>query len=255
MGVWGSGSFDNDDALDWVEHLVAANLDAIETALRKAIEGRSIDAPVAARAIAAAETVATLLGQPGSGVPEAVVRWIDDANLAAPPTLAERATSALRLIVADEGLTDTWRTSGLLAEWRANIDNLLGRLDLAPGAATPEPAPSAASNKTGAAANHSYQPVLAHRVQSFLANIAPFEGYAPGSVAEGCLHLFAAGGPWDEDARSELRICYSALMDEIESGDFTAFSDRRRRYLSECAALLREIMLEVLGDARRIDLG
>lgn len=254
MGVWGFGSFDNDDALDWVEHLIAANLEAVETAFRKAIEGRSIDAPVAARAVAAAEAVATLLGQAGSGIPETVLRRVEGRNVALSLAITDAATCAVKRIAADDALAHMWRTSGLLAEWRANMEDLLRRLDLASAALAP--ALDTGSNDPTAPANApAPEQPLAHRVQTFLANIEPFEGYAPGSVAEDCLHLFAARGPWDDDARSELRISYSAILDEIETKDFDSFSDGRRRYLSGCASLLREIMLEVLGDAERIDLG
>lgn len=104
------------------------------------------------------------------------------------------------------------------------MDDLLRRLDLASAALAPAPNMGQDDQPPPATASAAEEPALGHRVQTFLANIEPFEGYAPGSEAEDCLQLFAARVPWDDDARSELRICYSAILDEFESHDFAAFS-------------------------------
>jgi hypothetical protein len=198
---------------------------------------------------------AALRGQTGPTLPEELSHWVAGCNITPPPAIAERAPAALRRIATDPALSEIWRASGLLNAWRANIDELARRLTCGAGGPATAAAQTDRMHSAEAASPPAKQLPLARRVHAFLDDITPFEGYASGSAVEDCLRLFAGGGHWDDDARGELRICYSAVLDEIESDAFTRFSDRRRRYLKGCASLLREVMLEILGDAERIDLG
>lgn len=71
MGAWGSGSFDNDDALDWVNDLEGSKGTAvIEFALQAVLdESDYLEAPECSAALCAAEVVAALKGAPGQGLP------------------------------------------------------------------------------------------------------------------------------------------------------------------------------------------
>lgn len=73
MGAWGSGSFENDDALDWLtdfcddpdKGLIA---DALTT-VAEMDDSEYLEAPDCCVAIAAAEIVAALKGAPNSTHP------------------------------------------------------------------------------------------------------------------------------------------------------------------------------------------
>lgn len=63
MGAWGSGSFENDDAADWVSQFDDSGVAAVETTLREVCELTDddyLEAPEASEAVAAAEIVAAM---------------------------------------------------------------------------------------------------------------------------------------------------------------------------------------------------
>lgn len=63
MGAWGSGSFENDDAADWVYQFDDSGVAAVETTLREVCELTDddyLEAPEASEAVAAAEIVAAM---------------------------------------------------------------------------------------------------------------------------------------------------------------------------------------------------
>src|SRR5688572_25986973 len=76
-GAWGVGSFDNDDALDWIG-LCARSSDpqVVSSALNTALKGGYLQAPEGSAAIAAAEAVAAALGRPSSKLPKELAVWV-----------------------------------------------------------------------------------------------------------------------------------------------------------------------------------
>lgn len=73
MGAWGTGSFENDDAADWVAGLDAISPEELTRILIAAADDPEyLEGPAASVAVAAAEVVAALEGlrlterQPGS---------------------------------------------------------------------------------------------------------------------------------------------------------------------------------------------
>lgn len=133
MGAWGAGSFDNDTALDWLDDLARA---PGTRAIRQALEHVSdndgyIDADEASAALAAAELVAGLLGQPPARLPEAAAEW-----LGAPPRDAPaeaRALQPLALVAVNRARTiselrDLWEESKHAADWKQALDDLERRL-------------------------------------------------------------------------------------------------------------------------------
>ena len=74
MGAWGIGHFDNDEAGDWVWELeeakslapVASAFDEVDASLDY------LDAGIGCIALAAAETVAAVIGKPAEDLPESV---------------------------------------------------------------------------------------------------------------------------------------------------------------------------------------
>ena len=80
MGAWGSGSFKNDDAMDWVWTLEGDTdgsvLRATLTPVAETSPDDYLEAPDACCALAAAEVVAAGSGTPAIGLPEEVNRWV-----------------------------------------------------------------------------------------------------------------------------------------------------------------------------------
>ena len=75
MGAWGYMPFENDDARDLGGDFVGApNFNALYACIDIVLahEGKYLEAPDCAAAIAAGEIVAAALGKPGGGIPEDV---------------------------------------------------------------------------------------------------------------------------------------------------------------------------------------
>lgn len=130
MGAWGIGSFDNDDALDWVIELEAADDSAILDAAFNTIlddTAQYLDAPDCCSAIAAAEVVAALLGKPDDALPEDVQVWVS-ARPAIDDTLTARARQALASILKVSELKELWEEVDEYDQWLAAVNGLIGRL-------------------------------------------------------------------------------------------------------------------------------
>jgi len=132
-GAWDMGSFDNDDALDWVYELEStSDLSAIITALTAVANNDSyIQAPTGSAAVAAAEVVAALLGNAHPQLPPEVVAWVDGRSLSKDNELvglAKKAIAAVQHPTKSE-LAQLWGESGeYLADWKAGLSDLDQRL-------------------------------------------------------------------------------------------------------------------------------
>jgi len=130
MGAWDIGSFENDDAMDWVYELeeetgLAFLADALENIIDQK-EGYP-EATDCARAVCAAEVVAALLGSPDDDLPDEVTEWIDDKPEPS-DVLVEMAISALNVVSGKSELKDLWFESDDYREWQRSIKNLQYRL-------------------------------------------------------------------------------------------------------------------------------
>lgn len=132
-GAWDVGPFDNDDALDWVWELTDSDdLSALDRAFEQVLRSPEyVEAPTASIAIAAAEVLAAVRGQPADGLPDEVVDWVQGHRLKADERLATRASKAIERIMDDDisELAQLWADSPELASaWRSGLKDLLGRL-------------------------------------------------------------------------------------------------------------------------------
>jgi hypothetical protein len=115
MGAWSYESFGNDDACDWAGELAGlTDLAAIGIALDEVLEREDgyLEAPEAARAIAAAETVARLQGNWGKrdDGSKAVDAWVEMVKLSPNETLVNKALRALDRVVEEPSeLLDLWQ--------------------------------------------------------------------------------------------------------------------------------------------------
>ncbi len=122
MGAWGTGSFENDDASDWVWELDVSS--DLQVCLRTLAD------PVwPERGIAAAEAIAAAAGRPAPDLPPEVGSWI--GRLTTSPdelTLEITARRVRQLSGPGSDLHALWMESDEAAAWRRSIDDLLERL-------------------------------------------------------------------------------------------------------------------------------
>src|SRR5215471_6107273 len=104
MGAWGEGAFDNDTAADWSWEFESADLSAglrlITDALSAAAQAHDaayFDADDGTRAVAAAELVASINGQPIAESPynETARQWIARVHPSSHPSLTDLARQAV----------------------------------------------------------------------------------------------------------------------------------------------------------------
>ena len=130
MGTWGYSSFENDDALEWVAEL-ETNLDdaAIVAALNEVGEEVEdyIEASTCAIAVAAAEVVAALNGQPLDELPDEVDAWLQDRPEPNASLLA-RARQTVEVILTESGLKEVWQDLEDFEDWKASVEDLWERL-------------------------------------------------------------------------------------------------------------------------------
>lgn len=132
-GAWDVGSFDNDDALDWAWELTESDdLSLVEETLRNAVDATGyLEAPAGSMALAAAEVVAALRGNPSSSLPPEVSEWTKTHELAVSDKLLRLARTAVVHVRNAESseLEQLWSESDETASlWHAELDNLLERL-------------------------------------------------------------------------------------------------------------------------------
>jgi hypothetical protein len=128
MGAWGSGPFENDDAMDWTYALTDdADLGVVAAALRDATGEDAPEAPEASAAIAAAEVVAAGLGRPSPDLPDEVTAWVAARADQDWGALVPSAMVALDRVGSDSELVELWAEEGG-DDWGATLDELRGRL-------------------------------------------------------------------------------------------------------------------------------
>jgi len=129
MGGWGAGSFENDDALDFLGELGSKEPEDLKVILASAAEHQGyLEAPESSVAVAAAEVVAAANGKSAQSVPRQISEWIgrfEGAPSAEMTGLARRAVERVRL---NSELKDLWLEAEGLNEWSAVLRDLEGRL-------------------------------------------------------------------------------------------------------------------------------
>lgn len=135
MGTWGVGSFENDDAFDFLNEVFASPdymvtmqsvLDAVVVpGLWRLLFG--LDAPSCCAALAAAEIVAALRGRPGADMPKQVAAFVKGKPKPGRDVVA-KAQLAVRQVWTQSELRDLWKEAGDLARWQRAVTALSRRL-------------------------------------------------------------------------------------------------------------------------------
>jgi hypothetical protein len=95
-GAWGAGSFDNDDAADWVISCAGQkSIEPVRQALQFALDQKYLDAPFGSNAIAAAEVVAAARGKASPKLPSELAAWTKRQRASALVALTPLALRAL----------------------------------------------------------------------------------------------------------------------------------------------------------------
>ena len=90
MGTWGMGTFEDDDALDWLHDLEEQGLPILERALSMQLP-EYLSAPDGQVLLAAAEVVAAMKGSPADDLPDAIDDWLRGQHAGAAHRLAPLA--------------------------------------------------------------------------------------------------------------------------------------------------------------------
>jgi hypothetical protein len=128
MPGWGSGSFENDDAQNFLKELPTRAPEDLKQILVRADRQDYLPAQESSVVVAAAELVATAKGAPPNHVPSQVTEWIgkiEGAPSAAMNDLAQRAVNKVRL---NSELKDLWQEADGLNEWSAVLRDLEERI-------------------------------------------------------------------------------------------------------------------------------
>jgi hypothetical protein len=134
MGASGTGSFENDDALNWVDAFCASpDIGAVRTALEAVVgpvPGKSLTTVECGAAIAAAEVVAALRGSPSADLPEELAGWIAEnrGRVRVTKALIRSARRALKRISSDSDMNESWVDEPTRREWRGKLGELEARL-------------------------------------------------------------------------------------------------------------------------------
>jgi Domain of unknown function (DUF4259) len=131
MGAWGAGSFENDDASDWLADFCdAPNKQSIVDALATVADMGAADyleAPDCSIGIAAAEIVAAQKGAPSPNLTGETKNCVTKLN-PVDTNLPSLALTVLERIKSNSELKELWDESETPSEWYASISDLEARL-------------------------------------------------------------------------------------------------------------------------------
>ncbi|MGA2356541.1 MAG: DUF4259 domain-containing protein [Terriglobales bacterium] len=128
MPGWGTGSFENEDAQNFLAQLNSLEIDALSPILARAADHDYLDAPASTVVIVVAEIVAAAKGNPPQTVPNQIVEWIAKIEGSPSSQISELARSAVEKIRTNSELKDLWLEAEGLNEWSAALRDLENRL-------------------------------------------------------------------------------------------------------------------------------
>lgn len=138
MGAWGTGSFENDHAADFmIDVLDSGDLSLIREVLDNVLTSTEyVEAPDAELAIVAAEIVAAARGRASLAAlqEEGLADWVARIRPAVDDDPLRQCRDALARILGDNsGLREAWEATGSAHAWRASL------VELADGCAADAP--------------------------------------------------------------------------------------------------------------------
>lgn len=134
MGAWGAGIFENDAACDWIGGLQrTSDLSHLKKALAAVsrVGDEYLEADSASQALAACETIARLLGNPGPSSPytTALDEWVKSHRLEVPVGLVQQAIAVIdRISTPPSELLELWQEGDDGRNWLQTLDHVRSRL-------------------------------------------------------------------------------------------------------------------------------
>lgn len=132
MGAWGTGPFENDDAVDWlVDFMDQPSKDLLVETLSVVAQvdpADYLEVTEAGSAIAAAEVVSALHSKPVPDWPEEVAAWVSKQKSGASAALLSLARQALIRISLNSEIDDNWIYEEDRRKWRESLTELRSRL-------------------------------------------------------------------------------------------------------------------------------
>ena len=135
MGAWGFGSFENDDAGDFLTDLAeSGDLSLIREILDNVVTSTEyVEAPDASQAIVAAEAIAAALGRPtlAGQNEEELQSWVTRIRPKIDPDLVSKAKDALtRILAPNSELLELWEEADEFSDWQATVTDLSRQLQV-----------------------------------------------------------------------------------------------------------------------------
>lgn len=132
MGTWGTGSFANDVALDWLYDFEANDFRLIDRTLAGAAHltgADDLDLVEACEVLAAAECVAAAGGYPAAQIPDELQAWLDaNQPITLKPDFVVMARQAVARVKGRSELQELWEETDEAEEWHTAVADLQQRL-------------------------------------------------------------------------------------------------------------------------------
>ena len=128
MPGWGTGSFENEDAQNFLARLGSVGIDELKPMLVHAADQEYVEAPESGVVITVAEIVAAARGNPPQAVPSQIAEWIGKIDGAPSDEMKELARRAVNKVRLNSELKDLWLEAEGLNEWSAVLRDLEKRL-------------------------------------------------------------------------------------------------------------------------------
>lgn len=128
MPGWGTGSFENEEAQNFLAKLKSLGIDDLAPILVRAADHDYLDAPASTVVIVAAEIVATARGNPPQIVPSQIGDWIAKIEGSPSSQMSALARRAVERVRTNSELKDLWLEAEGLNEWSAVLRDLEERL-------------------------------------------------------------------------------------------------------------------------------
>jgi hypothetical protein len=133
MPGWGTGSFENEDAQNFLGRLNSVGVSDLRQMLAQAADRDYLEARVSGAVVAAAEVVAALAAAAkhetaSPATPQQIFEWIRKNHTKTPPDLVDLARRAVAKVRTNSELKDLWLEAEGLNEWSAVLRSVEARL-------------------------------------------------------------------------------------------------------------------------------
>ena len=129
MGVWGTGAFENDAAIEWSSDLAEADLTFVMDTLSSAqeVDDDELDVDLGCTAVAACEVIARLQGRAvrTGAMDELIDEWVRSHPTRLTADVVKLATNVLDRVSKESELAQMWRGD---VTWMSQVKELRRRV-------------------------------------------------------------------------------------------------------------------------------